>query len=98
MRGTIVRIFIEKNFGFIQGRVKGENETFERFLHRGSVSHESPVAFVDFEEGDIVDFEPGENEKGPRAESVKLFAKAGEHQPGFVPPDEGETMPDGYLP
>jgi len=91
MRGTIVRIFTDKNFGFVQGKEEG----FERFLHRGGVSPDGSVPFADLEEGDVIEFDPFESVKGPRAENVRLIAKAGDFQPGYVGEDN-DGGPDGF--
>jgi len=61
MNGTIVRLFREKAFGFIQGE-----DGQEFFFHRSAVQ-----AFEQLTEGDAVRFLPGEGPKGPRAESIE---------------------------
>ena len=73
MRGTIQKIYPDKNYGFL----RGDDETMDRFFHGGSVSEDSSVPFMDLEERDIVQFEPEGGERGPRVaeNSVCLLAK-----------------------
>lgn len=72
MRGTIQKIYPDKNYGFL----KGDDETMDRFFHGGSVAEDSPVPFVDLEEQDIVRFEPDDSDRPRVAEkSIYLLAK-----------------------
>ena len=61
LTGTIVRLFLDKGFGFIQGP---DRET-EYFFHSSTTKD-----FLDLQEGTIVHFVPTAAPKGPRAESV----------------------------
>ena len=62
MKGTIKKLVKEKKFGFIA--TKGSPDLF---FHQSALQN---VKFDDLTEGQEVEFEPGEGEKGPRAEDV----------------------------
>ena len=65
MNGTISRRIADKGFGFI----KGENGQ-EYFLHRSAVRDGS--VFEPPRDGQPMTFDPGQGEKGPRAEDVRV--------------------------
>ncbi len=60
MRGTVKFFNDRKNYGFIEPEEGDE----DRFVHRSDVESGS------LEEGDVVEFEPEEGEKGPKAANV----------------------------
>lgn len=74
MFGTIVSVIKDKKtpgsdktgggFGFI----RGDDEEFERFFHAKGVRR--PLTFSTLHEGDRVEFEPEQHEKGERAVNV----------------------------
>ena len=61
--GFIKRLVTDKGFGFIQ-----DDAGKEYFFHRSSVRTGS---FEALDEGQRVEFDPGQGPKGPRAESVQ---------------------------
>ena len=81
MNGKILKIYQDKNYGFLQA----PEEKDDRFFHKGDCA--TPAEFVDLEEGDQVSFEPAEGPKGPRANAVRLYAKDGDVQPDLSGPD-----------
>jgi CspA family cold shock protein len=64
MKGTVLRIVADKGFGFIRA-TDGDNK--EYFFHRSALKN---VSFSELAEGDEVEFEDSEGEKGPRAEDI----------------------------
>lgn len=62
MNGKVVRVIVEKNFGFILGE-----DGKEYFFHKSEVKNET---FSKRLEGLPVQFEDGEGTKGPRAAEV----------------------------
>jgi CspA family cold shock protein len=64
MKGTVVRVNAERQFGFIKGE-----DNIEYFFHRSAIQNGS---FEDATRGRAVEFQPGDGEKGPRAEEVTL--------------------------
>ncbi len=62
-QGTIVRLFAEKGFGFIQR----EGQEKDLFFHTNEVVG---TTFAELREGDRVSFEVGEGPKGPNAIKV----------------------------
>ena len=63
MKGIVKKIVHGKNFGFIRADVTGA----EFFFHRSALKN---VSWDELEEGQEVEFEDVEGEKGPRAEDV----------------------------
>ncbi len=63
MKGTIKRLVAEKNFGFI-GPEDGSKDVF---FHATSLQG---VQFAELREGDAVNFDVEQSEKGPRAVNV----------------------------
>jgi len=63
MTGTIKTIVTQKGFGFIAR----EGETKDLFFHSNDLSG---VTFTDLREGDTVNFEVVDGEKGPSAKNV----------------------------
>lgn len=61
MIGRIVRMYPDKSFGFIHA------EGLDYFFHRSSVKNGK---FNELRTNQMVDFEPGSSEKGPRTEEV----------------------------
>lgn len=61
MRGTVKFFNDRKNYGFIEPDEGSE----DLFVHKSEVDSES------LEEGDVVEYEAEESEKGPRAVNVK---------------------------
>ena len=66
-QGTIKRLVKDRGFGFV--RAAGENTDY--FFHRSAVKPDAS-AFDSMNDGDIVNFEVGKSDKGPRAESVMV--------------------------
>lgn len=65
MTGKIIRVIVDKNFGFILGE-----DGKEYFFHKSEVQNET--AFNKRLEGLPCNFEEGQSTKGPRAESVYI--------------------------
>ena len=63
MQGTIKKVVRDRGFGFIQA---GEGR--EVFFHRSSLQRHT---FDDLREGDAVEFDVEQSEKGPRAANVR---------------------------
>lgn len=63
MQGTIKKIVLDKNFGFISR----EGEEKDVFFHKDKLSG---VNFEDLREGDAVSFDVEEGERGPSAVNV----------------------------
>ena len=61
-QGTIKKLVAERGFGFIDA------EQGELFFHQSAVIE---TTFETLREGQTVEFEGGQGEKGPRATSVK---------------------------
>ncbi len=61
MKGVVKFYNDRKNYGFIEPEEGGE----DRFVH------ETEIESGNLSEGDKVEFEPEESEKGPRAVNVK---------------------------
>ena len=66
MTGTIKKIIRDKGFGFIEP----DDGSDDVFFHRGSVAPR--VRFEDFSEGDSVQFQTRQGEKGPVASQLKV--------------------------
>ncbi len=67
MQGTIKRVIRDRGFGFIRAA-----DGKEVFFHRSSLQH---MNFDGLKEGEEVDFELEQGEKGPRATAVRPTAK-----------------------
>ncbi|MCE7742160.1 MAG: cold shock domain-containing protein [Candidatus Heimdallarchaeota archaeon] len=63
MKGTIKRIMYDRNFGFIQ--VEGEEKDI--FFHRSGTT----VEFGDLREGDTVEFDLEDTDRGQQAINLK---------------------------
>jgi CspA family cold shock protein len=61
-QGTVKKLVSDRGFGFIEG-VRGE-----LFFHHSAVQE---TAFEALHEGQEVEYEEGQGQKGPRATSVK---------------------------
>ena len=66
MTGTIKKIIRDRGFGFIVP----DDSSDEVFFHRGSLAPRGQ--FEDFNEGDSVQFQPRQGEKGPVAFDLKV--------------------------
>ena len=64
MKGTIKRVMYDRNYGFIQ--VDGEDKDI--FFHRSGVT----VEFHDLKEGDAVEFELEDTDRGQQAINLKM--------------------------
>jgi len=64
MKGTIKRIMYDRNFGFIQA--EGDDEK-DIFFHRSGVT----VEFGDLREGDAVEFDVEDTDRGQQAVNLK---------------------------
>ena len=64
--GEIVRIIVDKGFGFIRA-----DDGVEHFFHRNAVRS---AVFELLREGQRVQFTPEASAKGPRAESVTVVS------------------------
>lgn len=67
MKGTIKRLVVEKNFGFITP----EGADKDVFFHATELVD---VRFNELNVGDVVEFEVADSEKGPKATGVKRSA------------------------
>lgn len=56
---------LSKKFGF------ASSGSVDYFFHGGSLDKTQGLTLEDFRVGDVVEFEPGEGEKGPRASAVR---------------------------
>lgn len=67
--GTITKVFAVQGYGWIRedGEAGGDF-----FFHRSGLDR--AIRFEDVKEGDRVEFVEGANEKGPRAEDVRVVA------------------------
>jgi cold shock protein len=65
MKGQIVRVVVEKGFGFIRGE-----DGQEYFMHRSAIRDGS--VFEQLRDGQPVTFDAGRGDKGLRAENVRL--------------------------
>jgi CspA family cold shock protein len=63
MKGVIKRIMYDRNYGFIQA----EGEEKDIFFHRSGVT----VEFNDLREGDEVEFDVEDTDRGPQAVNLK---------------------------
>ena len=63
MKGTIKRIISDRNFGFIQT----DDEDKDIFFHSSGVT----VEFVDWREGDTVEFDVEDTDRGQQAVNLK---------------------------
>ncbi len=63
MKGTIKRIMYDRNFGFIQT----EDEDKDIFFHQSGVT----VEFGDLKEGDTVEFDVEDTDRGQQAVNLK---------------------------
>ena len=61
MIGTIKRLYLDKNYGFIRSGNK------DYFFHGSALKN---IKIDDLEEGQEVTFEDNEGSKGPRAEDI----------------------------
>jgi cold shock protein len=68
--GTVKRLVVDKNFGFIR-----DGNGVEYFFHASALR--GPLGFNDIREGDSVLFVPGQGDKGPRANDVEVVNQAG---------------------
>lgn len=64
MKGTIKSVNTDKGFGFIAGE-----DGKEYFFHRSALPRD--IRIESLSRGEGVVFDPGEGEKGPRADSVE---------------------------
>ncbi len=63
MRGVVTKMFADKGYGFVRG-----DDGVNRFFHASWVEWGK---FDMLHVGRVVDFTPGEGEKGPQAKEVK---------------------------
>ena len=63
--GTIKRVVRDKGFGFIR-----DESGLEHFFHRSSVRG---TVFELLREGQRVEFDPEDSQKGPRAGNIRLI-------------------------
>jgi len=66
-QGKIKRLVSDRGFGFVEG------ERGDLFFHHSSVEG---TTIEELREGQVVDYEVGRGEKGPRAESVRVAVEA----------------------
>ncbi len=66
MQGKIARLIRDKGFGFIRTDDSHDNDYF---FHRSACKN---FDFETLEEGDTVEFEGHDGDKGPRAEDIYL--------------------------
>lgn len=71
MEGRVKKL-MDRGYGFIE-TLDGESYFFHRTEVKG-------VAFEELREGDLMSFEPGENEKGKNATNVKRIEEKAEEQ------------------
>lgn len=64
MKGIVEKVMSNKGFGFIKG-----TDGVKYFFHKSSVKN---ARFEDVEEGQEVEFDESDSEKGPRAEDIYL--------------------------
>lgn len=64
MQGTVKKVLVDKNFGFISQ----EGTDKDIFFHRDKLDG---VRFEDIKEGDTVTFDVERTDKGPAAANVK---------------------------
>jgi cold shock protein len=67
MQGTIKKVVRDRGFGFIHA-----DDGREFFFHRSSLQR---LNFEDLREGDAVEFDVEQSEKGPRAANVRAQLK-----------------------
>lgn len=68
MKGTISRVILGKGFAFIRGE-----DSKSYFAHCSAFQH-SGTLFDLVREGLTVEFTPTKNDKGPRAEEVRVVS------------------------
>ena len=66
-KGTIVKLFRDKGFGFI--KIEGENK--ELFFHANDIENHE---FDNLKEGEALEFEVIEGRKGPQASNIRRIA------------------------
>ena len=72
-QGTIKKLVMDKGFGFIQG------ERGDLFFHHSALDG---MSIEELREGQQVEYEEGQGQKGPRAENVKpLIGVVVQHGP-----------------
>ncbi|MFO7872248.1 MAG: cold-shock protein [Candidatus Undinarchaeales archaeon] len=81
MKGTVKFFNRMKNFGFIEPD-EGDDDLF---VHRSDVENE-----VDLHEGDRVEFDAGQGDKGPKAENVKKVSEEAAEAETEEEPEEAE--------
>ncbi len=77
MRGTVKWFSQQKGYGFIIG-----NDNQEYYLHVREVSGTTLPS-----NGDVVEFSPGQNKRGPTASTVKIVTKAAKPTPAQRKPE-----------
>jgi cold shock CspA family protein len=65
MRGTVVRLLLAKGYGFVRG-----DDGVEYFFHAKECEPRQTDPFYSFYEGAMVEYQPIQTEKGPRAVGV----------------------------
>lgn len=101
--GTVRWFDTERGFGFI---ALGQDDAEDLYVHASEVVSDDAVKAL--REGQVVEFEIGEGDRGPQARRVRVTADRAADTPlgvlgtvawyepakgyGFITPDEGETQ------
>ncbi len=66
MRGTVKNVLVDKQFGFVRG-----SDGRDYFFHSSGVL--APSLIDEIQRGALVEFDPANGERGPRAEQVRVL-------------------------